>query len=188
MSNEGKLSNTINQIAVGDFATDLTLTSPTAAGRLFRGVAPAEFQMIFEGVLASGGARQSAKIDFGASRGLQYLMRTTLEFAATTSMANNAVDFFIAWSSSATPASGNLANTTGSDASYTDETGLLAQATRIGSLTTDDNTVIQSGEVGIFVPKLQFGNLIMVNNTAQNIAASPGDECHVVMDAIDLGN
>lgn len=186
MSNEAKLSNTLPQIAIGDFGTgDLTLTSPTAAGRLFRG-APTEFNCIFENITTLL-AVQSDKIDFGASRGIQYLMRATMELAAVAG-AGDTINFYLAWSSSATPANGNVGNTTGSEGAWTIETSYFRQMTRVGSLVCDDGVVIQSGEVGIFIPKLQYANLVMVNNCDVNTAVSPGDECHVVCDALDLGN
>lgn len=184
MSNESRIINDLTQLAVGDFSTNLSLTSPATAGRFFRGT-PQQFQMNAASVAASGSARQSAKIDFGNSRGVIYLVRATIKFAAVVG-AGDSVDFYIAPSSDGTPGNGNVGNTDGTDSAFTVEDSYLAQMTRVGSLVCDDALAIQSGVIGFYQPSLQYGNLVVVNNASQNFHATP-DELHVVLDAVSYG-
>jgi len=185
MSNESRLSNSLTQIAIADFADEMaSITTPTALGRLFRGT-PTEFQMDAGALAASGSARQSAKIDFGASRAPLYQLRATVEFTAVAGVGDT-IDFYMAPSQSGTPGTGNVGSTTGVDGAFTVEDDYLAQMTYIGSLSCDDGLVIQSGIVGVYSPLQQYGNLVMVNNADVNVATVV-DELHAVFDDVSYG-
>jgi len=182
MSNESRISNDITQIAIGNFGGTLTTSSPTAANNLFRGV-PTEVQMNPSAV-ADTAARQSAKFDFGSIRGVTYQCRATFELAVVS--VNKNIAIFLAPSSNGTAGNGNVGNTTGADSAYTPEPDLLAQMIYVGSLSIDNNSVIQTGVVGTYVPMLQYANLVIVNSSGQALATAT-TEHHIVFDAISYG-
>ncbi len=179
MSNESLIKNYGNIFLFANHDDDFGAASATAANDLLlSGFTVTDVQMDLTSITASTGAWQSAKADFTAARPAYYVVQACVEFAAAVG-AGDTVDFYIAPSNNSTATDGNVGNTSGADATYTDETGLLAQTDYIGSLVCDDTGVVQMGNVGIYVPKLQYGNLIMVNN-ADQATATAADETHIV--------
>ena len=123
--------------------------------------------------LASGSARQSDKLDFQVNRAHLWAMYTAIEFdVAPTS--GETVDFYIAFSPSATAGTANPGGTSGVDGAYTGTTGdslddSLKQLDYIGSLiaTSDLATTVEFQQIGIFKTPLRHGTLVLDNNTSQ---------------------
>lgn len=179
MANESDLKYDGNQLLFADHATDFGAASATAANSLLVG-AQTDIQLDLTGVVASGGARQSAKSgDLGDPRVSMYRFDACIEFE-TAPTDGGTVDFYWGGSPSATAGTGNGAGLTGSDAAFTDTAGLLGQLTYIGSLVVRNN-VICIGHVGILRPDHQYGSLVVVNNADQALrsTATAMDETHI---------
>jgi len=178
MANESDLKYDGTQILLADHATDFGSAPATAANSLIIG-SPTDYQLDLTSLTASGGARESAKIDFGDPRASMYILGACIEFASAPND-GDVVDFFLAGSPSATAATGNPANLTGADAAFTDTTGSLAQMQYVGSLTCRNNVLNISTQLGVFRPSYRYGILVVVNNADQAIAATM-DETHITM-------
>lgn len=119
--------------------------------------------------VANAAARQSAKLDLGATRGAFYDVYADVEMAATPT-AGNSVDLYWAPSVNATAGTDNPGNVTGTDAAYagysSNLTATLPQLQYIGSLTltAQATATVQKGFVGRFSPAQRYGSLIVVNN------------------------
>ncbi len=179
MANEVLLKQGL-QLLFADHSGDFGAAPTTAANSIIIG-APTDVQIDLTGVAASGGAREATKADITTPWAMSWLVMACLEFE-TAPTDGGSVDFYWAVSPSATAGTGNPGGTTGADAAFTDTTGNLGQMINIGSLIVRNN-VINIGEVGIFTPPNQYGNLVIVNNasTALRSTATAMDETHVTM-------
>lgn len=132
--------------------------------------------------IATGVARESSKIDLGATgKGHEYMLSACLEFASAPTD-GEVVDFYWAGSPNPTAAEGNPGGLTGSDADVTDTAGILGQLTYIGSMTLRANVINISDDIGTFVPKHRYGMLLVINQAtpAMNSAGNM-DETHIIM-------
>lgn len=163
-----------------DHSGDFGAAPATAANSLIDGT-PTDVQLDLTGLADSGGARHSAKFDLGATRAQMFAVMACLEFE-TAPADGGVVEFYWAPSPIATAATGNPGGVTGSDAAFTDTDGNLGQLQRIGGMTVA-NTVINIGRVGLFVPLMRYGSLLVVNqaSTAFRSTATAMDETHIVM-------
>lgn len=120
--------------------------------------------------IANAAARQSAKIDFGATRARLYAIAVGLEFAVAPT-AGSVVEFYLSPSASATAGTGNDGGAGGTDAAYkaAEEAEWKKQLIHIGSLvcTADATTVVQIQHLGFFTPPERYGSIVVVNNSAQ---------------------
>jgi len=126
--------------------------------------------------LAAGAARQSAKIDFGPNIDLEWVLASVVEWETTPEVAaGETLDFYIGYSSSATPAVGNPANLSGADAAYSGMTGgtlanSLKQLVYLGSQVMDNviNTDMPQVDTAVatFTPRDRYGCLVVFNNAA----------------------
>lgn len=118
--------------------------------------------------LANGSARQGGKIDLGATRAREYDVYLAVEMAATPT-AGAAWDIHWAPSSSATAATDNPGNVSGSDAAYTgyssNADATLPQLQYAGSLTltAQATSTVQAGYCGRFAPAQRYGSPVVVN-------------------------
>jgi hypothetical protein len=165
MTNE-VLQKTGACISLADHAGDF---NPAAANVIEVG-APTNVQLSLASV-ASTAARQSAKFDFGATRGIVYTCVAALEFASGV-VAGETVDLYLAPSPNSTAANGNPGGVSGSDAAYSGTSGStieesVKQLRHIGSFTATDDvtTTIQIAHIGQFVPPERYGSVVVVNNT-----------------------
>jgi len=176
MSNESMIKNYGNIFV---FANHDDEFSPAAANdKRLAGFSTTDIEGDLVDAFASGGAYQWNKADFTAARPALYIVEAVIELA-TVAVAGETIDFYMATSSHATAANGNSGNTTGVEGAWTEESALLGQLIRIGSLPMDDGAVLQSGYVGVYSPAMRFGNLVMINNTSDNIGTD-AVESHVV--------
>jgi len=119
--------------------------------------------------VADAAARQSVKLDLGATFATMWRVNAAVEMAATPT-AGKTVDLFWAPSGSATAGTDNPANVSGTDAAYTGYSSNLAASVKqlvyIGSLilTAQATSTVQVGEVGTFRPSARYGSLVVVNS------------------------
>lgn len=127
---------------------------------------------------ASPAARQSNKLDLGATRAPSYLVKAAFEIAATPT-AGNTIDLYWAPSSSGTAATDNPGGVSGSDSAYTgyssNLTDSLKQLQFIGSFvcTAQATSTVQKAIVGRFSPLHRYGTLVVVNNSGASLHSSP---------------
>lgn len=139
--------------------------------------------------VANAAARQSVKLDLGATRAELYAVKAAFELAATPT-AGSTIDLYWAPSSSATAGSDNPGNVSGSDAAYTgysaNLTAALKQLLFIGSFvcTAQTTATVQKGHVGVFSPPNRYGSLIVVNNSGAAIHSSDAN-CEIVFTPIE---
>lgn len=161
-----------NQLVVTGTAiivADTTDYSPTAARTL-----GARTDQIDVTDLAAAAARQSAKLDFGATRAPLYDVRINFELAVDPA-ASGYISLYMSPSQSGTADVGNVAHCTGADAAYAAIAGytlaeLLAQLQVVGRVAAaiqNDADGIQCAHVGTFMPTDRYGSLVIVNNTSQ---------------------
>lgn len=119
----------------------------------------------------STGARQSVKLDLGATRGRSYQVKADFELAATPT-AGNVIELWWSPSSSATAGTDNKGNASGTDASYTgyssNISASLKQCQLIGAFvcTAQATSTVQKATVaGAFVPQERYGSLIVFNKS-----------------------
>ncbi len=167
---------------------DSTDFSPTTANDLRHASATdTEVQLDLTSV-ADTAARQSTKVDLGATRAQFYKVRAAFELAATPT-AGRVIELYWAPSQHATAANGNAANVSGSDSAYTGYSSNLAdsvlQLDFIGVFvcTGQATGTVQVAEVGVFSPSERYGSLVVKNESG---AAFHSDavESHVVFDPI----
>lgn len=173
------------QITFADFAGDF---SPTAANDLRHASATDTEVQLSLASLADTAAWQSAKVDLDVVRAAAYKVRAAFELAATPAE-GGLIELYWAPSQHATAATGNAANVSGSDATYTGYSSNLAaslkQLDRIGAFicTAQATSTVQVAEVAVFCPTERYGSLVVVNKSG---AAFHSDdvECHVVFDPL----
>jgi hypothetical protein len=134
--------------------------------------------------LASGSARQGAKLDLGATRADSYDVFLDLEFAASPT-GGTTVDVWWAPSGSATAATDNPGGITGSDAAYSgyssNLTASLPQLQPVGSatLTAQATATVQRIYVGRFSPARRYGSPVVLNNGSGVALVSTDTNCQL---------
>jgi hypothetical protein len=118
----------------------------------------------------SAGARQSVKLDFGATRAEMWRCKATFEIAATPT-AGNVIDIYLSPSDSATAGTDNAGNCTGADAAYTGYSNNIDAAAKqlfyVGSfvVTAQATTTVQAGFVGRFSPPSRYASVVVINRS-----------------------
>ncbi len=142
--------------------------------------------------LAGGAARQSAKIDLGATRPPVYSVQMSLEMA-TDPVTGETVDLYWSPSPDSSAAVGNAGGASGSDAAYAGYSAStlvegLAELILIGSLPlavmNDADGVPQLGFVAIFSPPDRYGSLIVKNGSVADAFHSDAVEFAVSFNPI----
>jgi len=120
--------------------------------------------------VAAGASRQGAKANLGATRAAKYNVLVAIEFVSTAA-SDELVDFYLAFSPSATPGNANPGGTTGADAAYTGTAGdsladSVKQLEYIGSMvtTSDNTTVVQYQKIGEIYATGRYVSPVVVNN------------------------
>jgi len=172
------------QIIFADHAADFT--GGTAKTSLE--VATATDVQLDLTTLTNGAGRESAQVDLGATRAMQYSVMAAIESGGTAMTTGTTVDFYWAPSPESTATDGNPGQIDGSDAAAPSGVGTLAELLLvcdfIGSLVVEDTaSTVQVGKVGTFAPSERYGILIVVNNTAQSFETN-ANEHHVVFNPV----
>jgi len=181
------MDGTPEQIVLADHAADF---NPTAANDLrvsTDGSNELDVQLDLTSV-GDGAARQSAKWDFGAHWAREYSIRAAFEMAATPTT-GDVIEVFFAWSNSATAATANPANLTGSDAAYTGYSANLDDSVKqlVGPYlfvcTVQVTATVQVGHVGTIYPHGRYG-ICVVKNESGAAFHSDAVETHMVFDPV----
>ena len=165
---------------------DSTDFSPTAANDLRKG-SPTLVQLDLTSV-SDTAYRQSTKVDLGENRAPEYHVRAALEFGATPTAGEPCLLYW-APSSSSTAGTGNAANVSGADGAYTgyssDGDASVRQLQYIGTFycTARATTIVQVGEIGVFVPPERYGSLVFKNDSGIAMHTD-AVEMHIVFDPI----
>jgi hypothetical protein len=118
--------------------------------------------------LASNAARQSVKLDLGATFSARYACFMDIELT-TAPTAGERVELWLAWSWTATAGSDNPGGVSGTDAAYkaAEEDEWKKQLDFAGSLiaTADGSTVIQRQLAGIVDAKARYLSVVVVNKS-----------------------
>jgi len=140
--------------------------------------------------VANLAARQSDKVDLGATRADEYEVLGCLDFTGEVPVTGEHVDYYWAPSTSTTQASGNVAGNSGADGDAPDGAlgsitlnEFLLQCVFIGSLIVHNGAVVQNGYVGRFRPPGRYGQLIVVNNS-DDVFEADDVEMHQVFNPI----
>lgn len=142
--------------------------------------------------LGAGAARQSAKIDLGATRANLYAVMMSLEMA-TDPVAGELVTLYWSTSVDTSAAVGNAGGASGADAAYAGYAAStlaegLAGLTRIGSMNlavmNDADGVPQLDFIAVFSPQDRYGSLIVVNGSAADLFHSDAVEFAVSFNPI----
>lgn len=148
-----------------------------------------DFALTLSGVAAAAG-RQSIKFDLGEKRAARYAVMAAVDFTDESPGAGGGVDYYWAPSTNATQANGNVAGNSGADAACPDGAlgsitlaEFIAQCQFIGRLTTHDGASVQCGHVGVFTPLTRYGQIIVVNSTADAFEADDV-EMHTVLNPV----
>lgn len=163
-----------NQIVLRD-STDF---SPSAANDLRVGTAT-NVQLDLGAVAAGGGARHSAKFDFGVDRAPLYHAMACLEFTTAPTDAEDWVELYFAGSNSSTAANANPGTFTGSDAAWTTTTGQKNHIQTAGGAPLRAAT-LQIVDLGVFSPRTRYGSIGFVN-WADYAIVTVVDEVHIVL-------
>jgi len=121
--------------------------------------------------LASGSARQSDKVDLGATRAPEYEVLGCVDFTGEVPVAGQTIEYWWAPSTHGTQANGNMAGNSGADAAcpggavgeVTLEEFLKMGCDFIGVLNIHDGAAVQNGKVGVLRPTSRYGQLIVIN-------------------------
>lgn len=120
--------------------------------------------------IANNAARQSDKVDLGATRAARYAVFVGIEENVAPA-AGAVIEFFWSASFSNTAGTGNDGGASGADGAYKagEEDEWKRQLTMIGQLimTADATTVVQRGFIGFFYPPNRYGQVIVVNKSGQ---------------------
>lgn len=139
--------------------------------------------------LAAGAARQSAKIDFGATRARKYNVIVAIEWA-TAPTAGETIDFYLAPSPSSTAANANPGGVSGSDSAYSGYSANLDDSLKqlifIGSLvaTVQATTTVQIAQIGIFQPPERYATIVVDNSSAADNLVADAVEMSILISPI----
>lgn len=166
---------------------DTTDHSPTAGA----GLVGTRTDQIDLTSLAAAAYRQSTKFDFTTPRANRWMVRGCFEWSVAPT-AGGTVDVYIGFSDSATAANNNPGNLSGADGAWngygaaaTDADEVVAQLDYVGSCVVGNDADIQIAELGIIVPKQQYGNLVVRNNTDQAFIADAVEMSVHLMELIE---
>lgn len=138
--------------------------------------------------VADGAAMNSDQVDLTATHAEFYAVRAALEwFSGDTPVVGSTVDLYWSPSNNSNVGDGNPGKPDGVDGDYTGDGGgtvaeSVAQMQYIGSFLCTDLVGVQIAEVGVFRPNSRYGQLVVVNNSGVDLAATNDDECCIVME------
>jgi hypothetical protein len=164
-----EMDGTPKQIVFADHAGDFNPTTANDLRKTTDGSEELDVQLSMASV-ANAGFRQSAKFDFGANWAQEYQAKGAFEIAATPT-AGRTINAFLSYSHSATAATGNAGNASGSDAAYTgyssNGAASVLQLHQVSAfvVTAQATATVQVIEGWKFTPSGRYASLIVQNDT-----------------------
>ncbi len=121
-------------------------------------------------------AIQTGVIDFGSTRGANWLAALSILMTAAAA-AGQTLDIYIGYSSASNggfPA--GLGNSAGAYTGYgtASVASSLPQLEWIGSMILAPVTAVQTSLIGVFTPKLEFGVIVLANNSGGTLGSATG--------------
>ena len=120
--------------------------------------------------LANNAARQSDKVDLGATRAAAYGVRVGIEMDVAPT-AGTVIEFYWSGSASATAGTGNAGGCSGADGAYKagEEDEWKKQLQFLGNLvlTADAAPAVQIQDIGILTPGDRYGQIVVLNKGGQ---------------------
>jgi len=184
MANEILQKASTTQIVFADHANDF---APATGSDLRRGT-PTNYEMQTASV-ADTAAVQSDKFNLGATHAALFDLIAALELAATGLTAGEIIEFYVAWSAISSAANGNPGGIVGANGAYAGYSSNLGDSVKqldlIGTfvVTGQATATVQIAHCGLFVPKEQYGTLVLKNESGAAIHTDDV-ECHVVFQPI----
>lgn len=135
--------------------------------------------------LASGAARQSDKLDFGATRAPMYAVFADVELSGAQQLAGNVIPLYLGPSSSSDVGTDNLGGLAGVDSAYagysSNLTAAISQLPYIGDFVTTTQTgSIQKGFIGYTTIPTRYAQLVVYAQQANFAAAVTGTQFRFV--------
>lgn len=120
--------------------------------------------------IASNSAIQATPLDFGTPRAATWLCRLNAAMSAAPT-AGKRLDVYVGWSS---VSNGGLPAQLGTlSGAYTISGGTLGtQLEYVGALVLKADTILQTQDIGVVMPKRQFGAAVIVNNSDQSVGSA----------------
>ena len=151
--------------------------SPADPGTDFTIGTPTDVTLTLSAV-ADGAARQSNKVDLGATRAAAYECLIAVDFTGETPVTGEVVEVYWAPSTSGTAGTGNVAGNSGVDGACPDGAlgsitlaEFVKQCIYIGQLVVHDGAVVQNGFVGILCPPGRYGQIVVKNEAGDAFEA-----------------
>lgn len=139
-------------------------------------------------VTATTSGAQSAKIDLGATRAQQMLVRLQATFN-TAPTAGGALEVYVGFSSQSTTNSGNPANLTGVDSGwsgYSSDAGFAKrQLTFVGILSACNVTSAQVADVGTFTPMDRYACFVVCSGASQTLVSTTTSHSMTIYPLVD---
>lgn len=142
--------------------------------------------------LADDAARQSDKVDLGATYASRYSVYASFDFTGETPVSGDQIHLYWAPSTSGTQANGNIFGNSGADAAAPG--GALGSVTidefvqmcvYIGSMRVTDDAAVQAGYIGTFTPPSRYGQLIVYNKAGDAFEADDVENHVTLVPMID---
>ena len=118
--------------------------------------------------VAAGSAGQTAAVDFGTPRAATWLVELSAQMSAAP-VAGTVIDVYVGYSSlSSSGFPGGLASASSAYA-YAG----YGQLEYVGSLVLTAVSTAEKGQIGVILPKLQYGCVVLKNGSAQTLLSNP---------------
>jgi len=127
---------------------------------------------------------QGAKGDLGTPRGARMAVRLKSGFE-TSPTAGATIEVYWAASPASTAANENPAGTVGTDGVFATAATAKSNLQFIGCLVAEATTDIQTADVGVFIPDLQYGMPVCVNKSAVSLATATASHALTIYPVID---
>ncbi len=118
--------------------------------------------------LAAASCAQAATLDFGTPRAANFLVRASAQWTANPT-AGTTLDVYIGWSSAS---NAGQPGGVGSAAATTIATTVLANLEFVGSLVLNAVTTYQTMDIGVVMPKLQYGTFVWYNGASISMGSA----------------
>lgn len=179
-------TNNVDTILKTEWSFQSSVYVPTGTSDLSSGSPTVVDLTLDEGGtgLAAGAAANSDQVDLGATRPEWIDVIAALEWFAAV-VAGEVVSMYWSGSANSNVANGNPGQPDGVDGLYTGDGSTVAEAVKqmqfIGNHINNGKTGVQIANVGGFEPRLQYGQLIVFNETATLLCGTDDIESSVLL-------
>ena len=179
-------TNNVDTILKAEWSFQSSVYVPTGTSDLSSGSPTTVDLTLDEGGtgLAAGAAANSDLVDLGATRPEWIDVIAALEWFAAV-VAGEVVSMYWSGSANSSVSAGNPGQPDGVDGLYSGDGSTVAEAVKqmqfIGNHINNGKTGVQIADVGGFEPRLQYGQLIVFNETATLLCGTDDIESSVLL-------